>query len=284
MNTGILTHPHTGNRWDNDFIVNNKRTYVRVEMKTFKFSTLVLAVLMCMTGFTLVSCGGGDGDDDSGGSSILPGGSDSDNEGSVSGSLVGTWRCDNGVSSYDFTAYSFFEDGTGLYFGDKTVGPVSFSYTFDRSEKKINISLLTYEETKTLSISKLTSDVAVIDGSQYRKCALTNDMLILGCWLLHVDALNSKVEKVTEVIFKSDGTYQASDTVDDTFWGTFYGTYTITDKYITILSDSRTRENGGCSQIVGKYIIDGLVVNGCRLIRAEYPDEYPYLIGGWYNR
>jgi len=257
-------------------------------MKTFKFSSLVLAVLMCMAGTSLVSCGGGDGDDDSGGSSYYPGGStggsDSGNEGSVSGSLVGTWRYDYGISSYDFTAYSFFEDGTGLCFSDKTEGPVSFSYTFDRSEKKINISFLTYDETKTLRISKLASDVAVIDGSQFRKVPLTNDMLILGRWLLNVDVLNSKEEKVTEVIFKGDGTYRATDTVDGTLEGTFYGTYTITDKYITILSDSRARENGGCSQIVGKYIIDGLVVNGCRFVRADHPDEYPYLLGGWYNR
>ena len=82
------------------------------------------------------------------------------------------------------------------------------------------------------------------------------------------------------------GTYEAKDYYNDDAtdeWdysfsglsGKVSGTWSISDKRLSIK---------GSSQIAGEYIIEGLVVNGCRLVRASNPDEYPYLLGGWHQR
>ena len=106
-------------------------------------------------------------------------------------------------------------------------------------------------------------------------------MLILGKWMLHVNVENSDEEQKTVVDFWPGG-YEAKDYVGwsmgnslGELQGTYSGEWSINGERLLI---------EGKSRIAGEYIIEGLVVNGCRLVRASNPDEYPYLIGGWYDR
>ena len=203
-------------------------------------------------------------------------------EGTTS-SIIGTWRNSWGDDSRSYTAYSFFNDGTGLIF-DKGNGAERFTYAYNAQTNVVSVEYNEYYK-EQMTVSKLTSNVLVLDGDEYKKTELTYDMLMLGEWYIHVDAQNTP-GKGSRVMFKYDGTYEARDYVDfeaDDEWdyafnslkGKVSGTYTITKTSISIK---------GQSQIAGDYIIDGLVVNGCRLIRASNPNEYPYLIGGWHNR
>ncbi len=204
-------------------------------------------------------------------------------------SIIGTWRdsWDDGPCGY--TAYSFFDDGTGLYF-DKGNGAECFTYTYNVPSNNVSIEYNEYDK-EQMTVSKVTSNTLVMDGEEYQKVELTYDMLILGEWYLHVDASNNH-EKGTRVVFTADwdvwgtGTYEAKDYYNDDaryesdysfngLKGTVSGTWSISGKELSIK---------GSSQIAGKYIIESLVVNGCRLVRASYPDEYPYLIGGWHQR
>ena len=113
----------------------------------------------------------------------------------------------------------------------------------------------------------------------------TYETLILGEWFFSVDAVHGS-EKSSIVYFKNDGSYEAKDYYDVAYneeWdypftsisGKVSGTWKISGNKIIIKGDSH---------IAGEYIIDSLIENGCRLIRASHPDEYPYLIGGWHNR
>jgi hypothetical protein len=205
------------------------------------------------------------------------------------GSIIGTWRNDWGSGPRDYTAYSFFEDGTGLMF-DKGNGARFFNYTYNSNSQSVKIVYSEYDNDQ-LSISKQTSGMLVMDSDEYKKSELTYNMLILGEWFMNVDARNS-FGKGTRVLFSADwekegtGTFEAKDYYNDDVmdeWDySFYGlkgkvggTWSINGNKISIT---------GNTQIAGEYIIDGLVVNGCRLIRASHPDEYPYLIGGWENR
>lgn len=200
-------------------------------------------------------------------------------------SIIGTWRNDWGDDpSYDYTAYSFFQDGTGLCF-DKGNGAERFSYSYNMENGRIT---LIYSEcyNETLTVTNLTSSSVCLDEDVYEKVELTNSMLILGEWYLHVNPQSTSEQK-TRICFYSNGTYEFKDYQEDSeaskessysfhsLEGKGNGTYSISNKEITIK---------GQSQIAGKYIIDGLVVNGLRFIRSEFPNEYPYLIGGYHNR
>lgn len=200
-------------------------------------------------------------------------------------SIIGTWRNSWGDDPRNcYTAYSFFDDGTGLMF-DKGNGAERFTYTYNAQTNVVSVEYNGHQK-EQMTVSKLTSNVLVLDGDEYKKTELTYDMLILGEWYIHVDTRNS-FENKSRVMFYYDGTYEAKDYVDtDKLYDEWYyafrslkgkvsGTYVITNTSISIK---------GQSQIAGDYIIDGLVVNGCRLIRASNPDEYPYLIGGWHDR
>lgn len=111
------------------------------------------------------------------------------------------------------------------------------------------------------------------------------DKMILGEWVINVNP-QEYMGRSSRVIFFADGKYEAKDyynfNVTDErdvpfteLNGKISGTWAISRNRITI---------DGYSQIAGDYIIDGLVENGMRLIRADSPNEYPYLIGGWHNR
>lgn len=240
-------------------IIVNKMTFIMV-------SLLSLCFLSC-------------GDDDD----------DNNNEEQSSTSIIGTWRNDWGNGARSYTAYSFFENGTGLIF-DKGNGAQRFTYTYNSHPQSVNIVYSKYDK-ENMAISKLTSNVLVMDGDEYKKIELTYSMLILGEWYLHVDASNSS-GKGSRVVFTADwdkegtGTYEAKDYYNNDAtdeWdysfsglsGKVSGTWSITDKRLSIK---------GSSQIAGEYIIEGLVVDGCRLVRASTPDEYPYLLGGWHQR
>lgn len=210
-------------------------------------------------------------------------------ENSIS-SISGTWKNSWGDGPRGCTAYSFFDDGTGLYF-DKGNGARRFTYTYDKQAKIVNIEYSEYQN-EQLEISKLTANTLVMNGDEYKKSELTYDMLILGEWYLHVDAYNS-LGKSTRVLFSADyevegiGTYEAKDYYNgdgsgEEFHYSFYGlsnkvngTWSISNNKLSIKGES---------QIAGDYIIEGLVVNGCRLIRESNPNEQPYLFGGWHDR
>ena len=208
----------------------------------------------------------------------------------IKNELVGTWKDSWGDGPRGYTAYSFFDDGTGLYF-DKGNGARRFTYTYDKQAKIVNIEYSEYQN-EQLEISKLTANTLVMNDEEYKKSELTYDMLILGEWYLHVDAYNS-LGKSTRVLFSADyevegiGTYEAKDYYNgdgsgEEFHYSFYGlsnkvngTWSISNNKLSIK---------GKSQIAGDYIIEGLVVNGCRLIRESNPNEQPYLFGGWHDR
>lgn len=200
-----------------------------------------------------------------------------------SSSIIGTWWNSWGNDSRSYTVYSFFDDGTGLMF-NKGNGAERFTYIYNAQTKIVSVEYSEYNK-EQMTISKLSPTALVMDGDEYKKTELTYDMLILGEWYIHIDPQNF-FGKGTRVMFKYDGTYEAKDYIDfeadyeldytfSSLKGKVSGTYTITSTSISIK---------GQSQIAGDYIIDGLVVNGCRLIRASNPNEYPYLIGGWHNR
>lgn len=195
--------------------------------------------------------------------------------------IVGTWRDDWGSDlNYDYTAFSFFEDGTGLYF-DKGNPGKRFTYTYSLSPQFVEIAYNEYYK-EQLAISKLTSNVLILDEEEYKKSELTYSMLIIGKWRLHVDVENSDEEQKSVVSFSPSGWYETKDYVGwsvgnslGELQGTYSGEWSINGDRLLIEGESR---------IAGEYIIEGLVVNGCRLVRASNPDEYPYLIGGWYDR
>lgn len=217
-------------------------------------------------------------------------GDDDDDDKKASASIVGTWRNSWGDDPRGYTAYSFFDDGTGLMF-DKGNGAERFTYSFSSQTQIVSIEYNEYN-TDQINVSNITSNALIMDGDEYRKVELTYDMLILGEWFLHVDPRNT-IDKETRVIFYADdnieatGFYEAKDYFSDAeamkevyysfsgLSGKVRGTWSITGNRLSIK---------GSSQIAGEYIIEGLVVNGCRLVRASNPDEYPYLIGGWNQR
>lgn len=206
-------------------------------------------------------------------------------------SLLGTWRNDWGTGARSYTAYSFFEDGTGLYF-DKGNGAQRFTYTYDEQVSIISVDYVNYYDEEQITISRITSDEFVIDGEVYKKTELTYSMLILGEWLFHLTEQGDG-ERKTRVVFYSDwdvegtGTYEAKDYYDyktcmeeseysfSGLDGIVSGTWSINGDKLSIT---------GQSQIAGEYIIEGLVANGCRLVRASNPDEYPYIVGGYHKR
>lgn len=200
-------------------------------------------------------------------------------------SIIGTWRNNWGDDpANDYTAYSFFQDGTGLFF-DKGNGGERFKYSYNKESGCINLAFSEYEN-EVITVENLTHSSVCLDEDIYKKVELTNNMLILGEWYLYIDVLNA-AELRTRVCFYSDGTYEFKDYTEEdaalkesdySFYsleGKAKGTYSISKKEIIIK---------GQSQIAGKYIIDGLVVNGLRFIRSEFPNEYPYLLGGYHNR
>ena len=249
-------------------------------MKTNIFSWITfLMVAIVSIGF--VSCG----DDDDDNNNKL-------DEEETATSIIGTWRDSWSDGPRGYTAYSFFDDGTGLMF-DKGNGAERFTYSFNSQTKILSIEYSEYDK-EQMTVSKITSNTLVMDGDEYKKVELTYDMLILGEWYLHVGGINTDgvSGKGTRVVFTADwdvegtGTYEAkdyynydaSDEWDYSFSGLsgkVSGTWSITDKRLSIK---------GASQIAGEYIIEGLVVNGCRFVRASNPDEYPYLFGGWHQR
>lgn len=235
--------------------------------------TILMVAIVC-GGFA--SCG--DDDDDNG----------NKNEETTS-SIIGTWKDAWSDGPRGYTAYSFFEDGTGLMF-DKGNGAERFTYTYNAQTRIVSIEYSEYDK-EDMTVSSITSSSLIMDGDEYKKTELTYDMLILGEWYLHVDARNSS-GKGTRVVFTADwnvegtGTYEAKDYYNDDAtdeWnysfsglsGKVSGTWSMSNNKLSIK---------GQSQIAGDYLIEGLVVNGCRLVRASHPDEYPYLLGGWHDR
>ena len=237
---------------------------------TGKIKMITKIFLIAIIGVTFCSCSSNDDDDDT----------------KDKVSIVGTWRQDWGDDkNCDYTAYSFFNDGTGLSF-DKGNGAERFNYEYNNNTVNIKYNEEYYDYTEKLEIANLNNKSISIDGETYYKTELTYDMLILGEWYLHVDMGNGS-EKKTRVKFYYDGTFDAKDYATDgeamketyqnftSLTNMKHGTYTIKGKEINI---------SGNTQIAGKYIIDGLVVNGLRFIRSDKPKEYPYLIGGYHNR
>ena len=103
--------------------------------------------------------------------------------------IIGTWRRSWGDGPRQYTAYSFFDDGTGLSF-DKGNGAERFTYAFDSQTKIVSIEYSEYYK-EQMTVSKITSNSLVMDGDEYKKVELTYDMLILGEWYFNVDVHNS---------------------------------------------------------------------------------------------
>jgi len=214
----------------------------------------------------------------------------SEEEKPESTSIVGLWREDWGDDPRcDYTAYYFAEDGTGASW-DKGNGGERFEYTYDDKRGVIEAVYNEYQK-ETLKVSDLTVKSVVLDSDTYIKSDLTYNLIILGEWNIHVMKDDSYDSGFTRVRFKYDGTYEAIVDIDDGYGSAelhysfdspdfddrrVYGEYAFkgNDK-ISITGDP---------QFKGEYIIDGLVINGMRLIRSETPKAYPHLVGGWHNR
>ena len=177
----------------------------------------------------------------------------------------------------------------------KRTAPTPFSYILKDLEIRIHAESGVFigRVFKTINVSMkkklfsypllltLLSAVSIVFVACDKKDPIPNyGDLIVGRWLLHVDPQNSP-ERKTVVEFSRNGTYKAEDysgynnkNTLGNYQGTYDGTFAISDSKITIT---------GSSQIAGVYIIEGLVENGCRFVRADYPNEYPYLVGGNYT-
>ncbi len=210
-------------------------------------------------------------------------------EGKISASdLLGMWRCDWGDDPMsDYTAYYFVKGNQdtkpwGAFFDKGNAGRLFHHYTFNELTQTVEIEHSEFDH-ETLSITDFKSNTMKIDGEIYKKSELTEEMILLGEWLFYIDP-SSMPDYMSRMKFFSDGTYAYIDRVEssevDINFDSFddrvvYGRYYINNKNITFT---------GNSGIAGDYIIDGLVINGMRLIRADHPDEYPYIIGKWVNR
>lgn len=235
-------------------------------------TTLVITTVCVL----FVSCG--DDDDD-----VI--------QGQAPSSIIGTWRYNFKSGPRGYTAYSFFEDGTGLYFDKGNAGEM-FTYTYISNPQSVNVIFSKYDK-EQIPISRLTSNVLVLDGNEYKKTELTNAMLIIGEWSMQVDARNY-TGKRTRVRFYSgsdnerSGTYDAKDYYNNDASDEW--SYSFPSLSINGIASGTWSINGnrlsidGQSQIAGEYIIESLSVNSCRLIRASYPNEYPYIIGVWHGR
>lgn len=203
-------------------------------------------------------------------------------------SISGTWRHDDSDDSGNsYILFHFGSDGEGAYW-EKGLGGEPFKYKYDISSGSVELDWGNPGDTEVLRLSSMTSKSVDIDDLRFYRTDLTYEYIILGQWLFHVNMNNPgnpAATTLTRIIFNIDGTYEAKDKlsqaeVDYSFNApslpdSKYGTYTIEDSFITFSGDS---------DIAGRYIIDGLVINGCRLIRADHPDEYPYIIGSWVDR
>lgn len=262
-----------------------------MEMKNFKRFFLPIMAVAMMTPF--LSCSSDDDKSEDPEPVVDPvGGSNSGAE-NPENSLTGLWRYDWGDDPRtDYTAYYFGEKdeyyGTysGVYF-DKGNGGEQFEYQYDKSSQTVELDYQT-GGTESLKIDGLSSKSIVIDGDRYEKAELTKELILLGEWTLHVGEQSAR--SISRVEFLNDGSYVAVDNIDQSYGSIelscsfnasdfrnryVYGRYYLDDKNISFT---------GNSDIAGDYIIDGLVVNGMRLIRASHPDEYPYIIGEWSDR
>ena len=135
-----------------------------------KTSLIWLTILMvAIVSVNLMSCG----DDDD----VINNDSYSD---TTASSIIGTWKNAWGDGPREYTAYSFFDDGTGLMF-DKGNGAERFNYTYNAQKRIVNIEYNEYE-TEQITISSITSRSLTMDGDEYKKTELTYDMIILGEW------------------------------------------------------------------------------------------------------
>lgn len=248
--------------------------------------TTLAALMIMMMGVTACGNDSDDGKSDSDNGKEEPG---SASEGKISASgLLGMWRCDWGDDpTSDYTAY-YFEKGEqerkpwGAFFDKGNSGEL-FHYTFNESTQTVDIEYTESSEHETLSITDFKLNAMKIDGEIYNKSELTEEMILLGEWLFYIDP-SSMPDYMSRVKFFSDGTYAYIDRVEssevDVNFDSFadrvvYGRYYINNKNITFT---------GNSDIAGDYIIDALLINGMRLIRADHPNEHPYIIGNWVNR
>lgn len=97
-----------------------------VKMKNSYLNWLVI-LFVVFGAFTFLSCG----DDDDGSNN-------NHNAKQSPTSIIGTWRNNWGNDAKSYTAYSFFEDGTGLVF-DKGNGARRFTYTYNLQTQSLNI-------------------------------------------------------------------------------------------------------------------------------------------------
>ena len=135
---------------------------------TGKIKMLTTIFLIAIIGVTFCSCSSNDDDDDT----------------KDKVSIVGTWRQDWGDDkNCEYTAYSFFNDGTGLSF-DKGNGAERFNYEYNNNTVNIKYNEEYYDYTEKLEIANLNNKSISIDGETYYKTELTYDMLILGEWYL----------------------------------------------------------------------------------------------------
>lgn len=196
-------------------------------------------------------------------------------------SILGTWRYDWGDDSdYDYTMYHFGKEGEGACW-DKGNGGERFKYTYDKNVNMVEIEWNEYY-TEKMPVTFLKSNSLMLEDQVYKSTKLSYEHIILGVWLLNVrKGENSWSNSI--VRFNTNKSFEIKDEVQNTpiysSWDqdedVKYGEYYIEGDMITFTGDS---------DIAGKYIIDALVINGCRLIRAETPNEYPRILGGWYNR
>ena len=204
-------------------------------------------------------------------------------QGQAPSSIIGTWRYDFKSGPWNYTAFSFFEDGTGLCF-DKGNAGEKFTYTYISNPQSVNIVYSKYKK-EQIPISRLTSNTLVLDGNEYKKTELTNAMLIIGEWSMQVNytGIRTRVEFHSGSDNEKSGTYDAKDYYNNDAsdeWSYDFSSPSINGKVSGTWSINGNRLNiNGQSQIAGEYIIEDLAVYSLRLIRASFSNDYPYIIG-----
>ena len=183
--------------------------------------------MVAIVSVSFASCG--DDDDDN-----------SNKNEKTTSSIIGTWKDAWSDGPRGYTAYTFFEDGTGLMF-DKGNGAERFTYTYNAQTRIVSIEYSEYDK-EDMTVSSITSSSLIMDGDEYKKTELTYDMLILGEWYLHVGGINTDgiAGKGSRVVFTADwdiegtGTYEAKD----------YYNYDATDEWNSSFSGLSGKVSG----------------------------------------
>lgn len=189
----------------------------------FNFNTLVLVMLICMTGTFFASCGGDDDNNDNNDNITNNGGGDADdgdNQSSYAKMIVGDWTVyydDDGLCKVEVTftsqgqyiAKSYYMQGNGTW-----SSPSEYSGTYNVYGKTVNIVDKSdkFPFAGRLDIINMTDKNFTLKSEEYditfrgEKTTFSTVSPIVGSWLQ-----DAGVDGYTLITFNSDGTGSIED-------------------------------------------------------------------------